>query len=89
MRATCLAPQGAPVPVAGQRTRPLGRVSMDMMCVDLGAGTRKVGVGDTVTLWGGTGAMYLAADEVATAAGTVSYEMFCALAARVPVIEVD
>ncbi|MBL8479927.1 MAG: alanine racemase [Sterolibacteriaceae bacterium] len=83
------APTGTPVQVAGQRTWTLGRVSMDKICVDLSALPRKVGVGDTVTLWGGTDAMYLAADEVATAAGTLSYEMFCALAARVPVIEVD
>jgi alanine racemase len=33
--------------------------------------------------------MYLAADEVATAAGTVAYELFCALATRVPIVEVD
>ena len=83
------APTGTPVQVAGQRTWTLGRVSMDKICVDLSALPQKVGVGDTVTLWGGSGAMYLAADEVAAAAGTVSYEMFCALAARVPLIETD
>jgi len=42
-----------------------------------------------VTLWGGAGDMYLAADDVATAAGTVAYELFCALAPRVPVIDVN
>jgi alanine racemase len=83
------APTGTPVQVAGQRTWTLGRVSMDKICVDLSALPQKVGVGDTVTLWGGTGAMYLAADEVAAAAGTVSYEMFCALAARVPLVETN
>ena len=40
-------------------------------------------------MWGGEGAMHLAADEVAAAAGTVAYELFCALAARVPFEESD
>ena len=83
------APTGTPVQIAGQRTRTLGRVSMDKICVDLSKLPAIVGVGDTVTLWGGQGAMYLPADEVAAAAGTVAYELFCALAARVPVIEVN
>ena len=83
------APTGTPVRIAGQRTRTLGRVSMDKICVDLSGLPATVGVGDTVTLWGGTGDMYLPADDVATAAGTVAYELFCALAARVPVIEVN
>jgi len=83
------APTGTPVQVAGRRTRMLGRVSMDKICIDLSDLPETVGIGETVTLWGGTGDMYLAADEVATAAGTVSYEMFCALAARVPLIDVD
>jgi hypothetical protein len=47
------APTGTPVQVAGQRTRTLGRVSMDKICIDLSALPQKVGVGDTVTLWGG------------------------------------
>jgi alanine racemase len=83
------APTGTPVQVAGSRTRTLGRVSMDKICIDLSDLPEKVGVGETVTLWGGAGNMYLAADEVATAAGTVAYELFCALATRVPIIEVD
>ncbi len=82
------APTGTPVLVGGQRTRTLGRVSMDKLCVDLtdvklGAGGA-AGVGAPVTLWGAG----LAADEVAAAAGTISYELFCALAQRVPVSEV-
>ena len=83
------APTGTPVQVAGQRTRTLGRVSMDKICIDLSGLSGSVGVGETVTLWGGGGDMYLSADEVASAAGTVAYEMFCALAARVPVVGVD
>lgn len=83
------APTGTPVRIAGQPSRTLGRVSMDKICVDLSGLPSKVGVGDTVTLWGGSGNMHVAADDVATAAGTVAYELFCALAARVPVIEVN
>jgi alanine racemase len=76
------APSGSPVLVEGERVATVGRVSMDMMCVDLTA-LPQAGVGSTVTLWGEG----LPADEVAAAAGTISYEMFCALAQRVPVSE--
>jgi alanine racemase len=62
---------------------------MDKMCVDLTDLPADVGVGSTVTLWGGDGDAYVAADDVATAAGTVAYELFCALAGRVPVEEID
>jgi alanine racemase len=71
---------GTPVLVNGQRTRLLGRVSMDMLCVDLG-NIPQAGVGSKVTLWGEG----LPVDEVARAAGTIGYELLCALAARVPV----
>jgi alanine racemase len=72
---------GTPILVGGRRTRTLGRVSMDMLACDLGH-LPEAGIGTPVTLWGEG----LAADEVATAAGTISYELFCALAPRVPVI---
>ncbi|MBI3525959.1 MAG: alanine racemase [Betaproteobacteria bacterium] len=77
------APTGTPILVGGQRTRTLGRVSMDKICVDL-TGIHGAGIGTPVVLWGEG----MPADEVATAAGTVSYELFCALAARVPVVEI-
>lgn len=80
------APTGTPVGMqvgAGTvRTRILGRVSMDMLSVDI-TDFADAGVGTAVVLWGEG----LPADEVATAAGTISYELFCALAARVPVRE--
>ena len=76
------APTGTPVLVDGIRTRTLGRVSMDMLCVDL-TPVPAARVGTAVELWGEA----LPADEVAAAAGTVSYELICALAPRVPVIE--
>ena len=78
------APTGTPVLVQGQRTRTLGRVSMDMLCVDLSE-CPQAGVGSPVELWGEG----LPVDAVATAAGTSSYELLCALAARVPVKETD
>jgi len=76
------APTGTPVLVGGQRTRTLGRVSMDMLCVDL-SDLPDAGVGTPVVLWGEG----LPVEEVAAAAGTISYELLCALAPRVPVVE--
>jgi alanine racemase len=78
------APTGTPILVDGQRTRTLGRISMDKICVDLSS-LPHARLGSSVVLWG----QGLAADEVAQAAGTVSYELFCALAGRVPVHEVN
>jgi alanine racemase len=77
---------GAPVLVEGVRTRIVGRVSMDMITVDL-TPVPEAGFGAEVTMWGraGNGAI-LAIDEVARAAGTVGYELMCALAQRVPVL---
>src|SRR5690606_33229800 len=75
---------GTPLAVAGQASRTLGRVSMDMLAVDLSA-IPAAAIGAPVTLWGQGGGGEVAADAVAAAAGTISYELFCALAARVPV----
>jgi alanine racemase len=76
------APGGTPVLVNGRRTRTVGRVSMDMITVDLGP-IPDAGIGAPVTLWGEG----LSADEVGAAAGTLSYELFTKLTARVPVVE--
>src|SRR5262245_40730304 len=79
------AESGTPVLVDGLRTRTVGRVSMDMITVDLGAAPQAA-VGSEVTLWGrGPHGSELPIDEVAFAARTVSYELMCALAPRVPV----
>jgi alanine racemase len=78
------APTGTPIAVQGKRTRTLGRVSMDMLACDL-TDIPEAGIGAPVTLWGRGVAGEVAADEVATAAGTIAYELFCALALRVPV----
>jgi len=86
-------PSGTPILVNGVRTRVVGRVSMDMITIDLSEATTagaQAGFGSEVTLWGraANGAM-LDIDEVAHSAGTVGYELMCALAARVPVVVAD
>jgi alanine racemase len=79
-------PTGTPVLVDGVRTRTVGRVSMDMITVDLGP-IPQADLGTPVTLWGlAESGARLSIDEVAQAAGTVGYELMCALAPRVPVV---
>lgn len=72
------AANGTPVLIAGQRAPLAGRVSMDMITVDV-TGLPGVRVGDDAVLWGEG----LPADEIAAHAGTISYELFCRLTARV------
>ena len=77
---------GTPVLVNGTRTRMVGRVSMDMITVDLSP-VPMSGFGSDVTLWGrASSGVVLPIDEVAQAGGTVGYELMCALAVRVPVV---
>lgn len=76
------APHGTPVLVDGVRTTLIGRVSMDMMTVDL-TPIPNARVGSKVTLWGDG----LPIDDVAIAAGTIGYELMCAVAPRVRVQE--
>ena len=80
-----ICPTGTPVLVDGVRTRTIGRVSMDMLTVDL-TPVPQAGMGSSVTLWGcaANGAV-LPIDAVAAMANTVGYELMCGLAARVPV----
>ena len=77
--------RGTPVLVDGVRTRTVGRVSMDMITVDLSP-VPQAGVGSEVVLWGRSAqGTVLSIDDVAHAAGTVGYELMCARAPRVPV----
>ena len=76
------APSGTPVRVGDRLSATVGRVSMDMLCVDITA-MPEAGIATPVVLWGEGNPV----DDVARAAGTVSYELMCALAPRVPVIE--
>jgi alanine racemase len=78
-------PTGTPVLVNGVRTRTVGRVSMDMITVDL-TPVPNARFGSEVTLWGrATHGAVLSIDEVARWGGTVGYELMCGLAPRVPV----
>ena len=77
------APTGTPVLVNRKRTRTVGRVSMDMIAVDI-SGMPDAYIGTPVTLWGEG----LSADEVAESAGTLSYELLCKVTARVPVHDI-
>lgn len=79
-----LAGSGTPVLVDGVRCQTVGRVSMDMITVDL-TPVPQAGIGSEVTLWGrGPNGSVLPIDEIAAAAGTIGYEIMCALALRVP-----
>ena len=65
------AKNGTPVWLNGQRCELLGRVSMDSICIDLGS--VEASTGDRVVLWGDE----LSVDEVATASGSIAYELLC------------
>ena len=67
-----------PVLVNGKRSALIGRVSMDMICIDLST-QPDAKVGDEVILWG----TELPVDEVAQQAGTISYELLCGVGSRV------
>ena len=75
-----VAPDGTPVAVDGRVVPLVGRVSMDMITVDLGDAP-EAQVGSAVELWGAQ----VPIDTVAELSGTVGYELMCALAPRVPV----
>ncbi|KVC46321.1 alanine racemase [Burkholderia pseudomultivorans] len=75
------APTGTPIAVDGVMTRVVGRVSMDMLTVDL-TPCPNAGIGSSVELWGDQ----VKVDDVAEASGTIGYELMCALARRVPVV---
>jgi alanine racemase len=78
------APNGSPIAVSGKLTQTLGRVSMDMLFCDI-THIAEAQIGSTVELWGNQ----VPVDAVAEAAGTVGYELLCAVAPRVPMKVVD
>lgn len=75
---------GTPVAVDGVITRTLGRVSMDMLCADI-TDIPEAEAGSHVELWG----EYVSVDAVAASAGTIGYELLCALAPRVPIFMIE
>jgi len=76
-------PSGTPVLINGHRVPLIGRVSMDLMTIDLRS-MPNAKVGDEVTLWGPE----LPVEEIATAAGTISYELTCSITRRVRAITI-
>jgi alanine racemase len=78
------APDGTPVWVGSQRTTLAGRVSMDMLTVDL-TGVDEAAIGSAVQLWG----EHVSIDEVARHSERVAYELMCGLNPRVRVSDAD
>jgi alanine racemase len=78
------APNGTPVLVCGKKVRTAGRVSMDMMTVDLTDAPQAV-VGSPVVIWGEG----LPVDDVAAAASTVGYQLLCGVSRRVPFVTTE
>ncbi|HCK81034.1 MAG TPA: alanine racemase [Candidatus Competibacter sp.] len=76
------APSGTPLLVNGRRAPLVGRVSMDMLTVDLSE-LPEAEVGDPVILWG----RGLPAEEIASKVGTITYELFCKVTPRVVTVE--
>lgn len=72
------APTGTPVLIRGQRVPIIGRISMDMLTVDLND-TLIAKVGDQVTLWGHN----LPVEEIATNSNTIPYTLVCGITPRV------
>jgi alanine racemase len=79
------APSGTPVLIKGYRVSLVGRVSMDMITVDITDYVDLIEIGSTAELWGDS----LSVDEVAQWAGTISYELLCGITQRVPMIEIQ
>jgi len=73
---------GTPVLINGRRVPLVGRVSMDMICVDL-RGAPEAAIGDEAVLWGEG----LPVEEIAEHASTIPYELLCAVSQRVEFLE--
>jgi len=80
------APVGTPIIIQKQKMPLIGRVSMDMICVDVTKLAKTIRIGDEAILWGNE---LLSVDEVAELSGTIGYELLCGITPRVPIVEVD
>lgn len=78
------APSGTPVLINGQRCPMVGRVSMDMITVDV-TDLPSVAIEDEVTLWGAG----LSVNEIAACAGTISYELLTRMPRRTPRVYIN
>lgn len=76
---------GTPVLINGERVSLVGRVSMDMITVDLTNMKTPPQIGDCAVLWG----KELSIDEIAHHSSTISYELLCSITKRVQMIEVN
>ena len=76
------AESGTPVLLNGRRASIIGRVSMDLITLDL-RGHADARIGDSVVLWGAD----LPVEEIADHAGTIGYELTCGMTRRVRFIE--
>jgi alanine racemase len=76
------AKSGTPVLVNGQRVPLVGRVSMDMITVDLNS-QPDAKMGDEVTLWGAD----LPVEEIASCSDTIPYTLVCGITQRVHIVE--
>lgn len=74
--------------VRGQRAPIAGRICMDQMMADV-TDIEGVSVGDTVTVFGTDGDEYISAEEVASRAGTIGYEIVCGISKRVPRVYIE
>ena len=83
----CLTNRGQ-VLIGGKRAPVVGRVTMDMTMVDV-TDLPEINLGDEVVVLGGQGEDNISAEEVATWADTINYEIFCALSHRVPRVYSD
>lgn len=76
---------GTPVLINGHRVPLVGRVSMDMITVDITEYSEHIAIGSVATLWGDR----LSIDEIAQCSQTISYELLCGITSRVPMIEIQ
>lgn len=74
--------------IGGQRAPVVGRVTMDMIMVDI-TGTEGISAGDEVVLIGRQGKERITAEELAEFAGTINYEIYCGISSRVPRVYFD
>lgn len=72
----------------GKDVQQIGRICMDRMMIDL-SDVPEARIGDQVTLWGGSGENAVDPEAQAARAETISYELFCGVAPRVPRIIID
>lgn len=74
--------------INGKRVKQIGRICMDMCMVDV-TDIPGVGVGDVATIFGHDGDDFIPVEDLAEKAGTISYELLCAVSPRVPRIYID